>query len=237
MLRLPRGAVFSGLTAAWLHGLDVEPCDPIEVTAPLAVGISSRTGMVIRRSALDAKEIVTVKGLPATAILRTLRDVCLHVSLTEAVVVADMALQKRRVTLSKLSASAEDSAGTHGVRGLRKVLEFVEPAAESPMETRMRMLFVLGGLPRPEAQVDIRDRWHRFVGRVDLFYRTERLAIEYDGALHREKLVEDNHRQNRLLETGVRLLRFTASDIFTTPAATLDQVRSALHAKAHFNGQ
>src|SRR3954470_1806277 len=28
--RLPHGSVFSGLTAAWLHGIDVSPCDPIE---------------------------------------------------------------------------------------------------------------------------------------------------------------------------------------------------------------
>jgi hypothetical protein len=32
--RLPGGAAFSGRTAAWLHGLDVAPCDPIEVTIP-----------------------------------------------------------------------------------------------------------------------------------------------------------------------------------------------------------
>src|SRR5215831_18073475 len=29
--RLP-SAVFSGRTAAWLHGLDLPPCDPVEVT-------------------------------------------------------------------------------------------------------------------------------------------------------------------------------------------------------------
>ena len=32
--RLPDGAAFSGRTAAWLHGLDLAPCDPIEVTIP-----------------------------------------------------------------------------------------------------------------------------------------------------------------------------------------------------------
>ena len=31
-LRLSLKAVYSGLTAAWLHGLEVDPCDPIEVT-------------------------------------------------------------------------------------------------------------------------------------------------------------------------------------------------------------
>jgi hypothetical protein len=31
----PTGAVFSGKTAAWLHGLEIEPCDPIEMTVPI----------------------------------------------------------------------------------------------------------------------------------------------------------------------------------------------------------
>lgn len=30
----PSGAVFSGKTAAWLHGLEIEPCDPIEMIVP-----------------------------------------------------------------------------------------------------------------------------------------------------------------------------------------------------------
>jgi hypothetical protein len=27
--------VFSGKTAAWLHGLELEPCDPIEMIVPI----------------------------------------------------------------------------------------------------------------------------------------------------------------------------------------------------------
>ena len=37
--RLPADAAFSGRTAAWLHGLDVPPCDPVEVTIPRSGGI------------------------------------------------------------------------------------------------------------------------------------------------------------------------------------------------------
>ena len=31
----PAGAVFSGKTAAWLHDLEIEPCDPIEMIVPI----------------------------------------------------------------------------------------------------------------------------------------------------------------------------------------------------------
>lgn len=230
ILRLPPGAAFSGLTAAWLHGLQVEPCEPIEVVAPLRVGIAARAGMRIRRCELSNHDVVKVQGLPATSILRTLRDLCLRISLVEAVVILDMALHLRLTTTTALAQWAARSSGSQGVRQLRKALEFVEPASESPMETRLRMLLVLGGLPRPEVQVTIRDSWHRAVGRLDLYYKDRRLGLEYDGGQHREMLAEDNRRQNRLLEAGVRLLRFTAGDVFNTPDVVLAQVRSALAA-------
>src|SRR3981081_1718958 len=48
--RLPPSAVFSGYTAAWLHGLDVEACEPIEVTIPKGVGVWRRAGIAVRRA-------------------------------------------------------------------------------------------------------------------------------------------------------------------------------------------
>lgn len=93
------------------------------------------------------------------------------------------------------------------------------------METRLRMLLVLGGLPRPEVQASIRDDQGNFLGRPDLLYRDRRLAIEFDGGNHRDRLVEDNRRQNRIIGAGYRLLRFTATDVYRTPDSVVMQVR------------
>src|SRR5438876_11489199 len=72
--RLARDALFSHRTAGWLHGLDVPPCDPIEVTLP----VSSRTSRLARvrltRSNVTAFEIATVQDLPATAAARSHAD-------------------------------------------------------------------------------------------------------------------------------------------------------------------
>ena len=100
------------------------------------------------------------------------------------------------------------------------------------METRLRMLLVLAGLPRPEAQVSIHERNGRFLGRPDLYYPERRLGLEYDGGVHRASLAEYNRRQNRLLEEGVRLLRFTAGDLQLHPAVVVAQVRSVLEGRA-----
>ena len=61
----------------------------------------------------------------------------------------------------------------------------------------------------------------RFLARTDLYYPDHRLTLEYDGGTHRESLVEDNRRQNRLLRAGFRLLRFTASEKSTLRKAAL----------------
>jgi len=69
------------------------------------------------------------------------------------------------------------------------------------------------------------------IGRVDLWYEQASLAIEYDGDWHRHNLTDDNRRQNLLLDQGIRLLRFTASDVFQRPDVIAAQVR------AHFRTQ
>ncbi len=78
------------------------------------------------------------------------------------------------------------------------------------METRLRLKLVLAGLARPRVQVTLGDP---FIARVDLYYPDQRLVIEYDGGSHRDSLVADNRRQNRLTNAGYRVPRFTASDL------------------------
>ncbi len=96
------------------------------------------------------------------------------------------------------------------------------------METRLRTVLVLAGLPRPQAQVSLHDSRGRFLGRPDLYYPDHRLGLEYDGGIHRTSLAEDNRRQNRLLAAGIRLLRFTAGDVLNNPDSITTQVRTVL---------
>jgi very-short-patch-repair endonuclease len=52
--------------------------------------------------------------------------------------------------------------------------------------------------------------------------------LEYAGAHHRENLAGDNRRQNRLVDAGYRLLRFTAADVLSAPDSIVALVRRAL---------
>jgi len=160
---------------------------------------------VVRRRDLTEIDVVTVRRLPATTVKRTFRDLGRRLPAVERLVLADEALRL----------------------GLGRFDELAEPA-ESPMETRLRWLLLQAGLPRPEVQKNLHDPSGRFIGRADLYCPVARLVIEFDGSNHRDRLVEDNRRQNALLNAGFRLLRFTAADLNQRPGAIVAQVRGAL---------
>ena len=136
---LPPGAAFSGLTAAWLHGLDFEPCDPVEVTIPEPTGSGRRSGALVRRARLDPGEIVVRRGLPATSALRTVADLGGREPLTEGVVAADQFLHSELVTTGELTSYVDDHPGAKGIARLRRVVGLAEPKTESPMESRLRI--------------------------------------------------------------------------------------------------
>lgn len=226
--RLPPGAVFSGRTAAWLHGFDSSPGEPPEVTVPYGCGVSARAGISIRHGTLTDTDVVEQRGLPATSPVRTVFDLARRLPLVDAVAAVDTALHHRIVELGEFRSYVVAHSRCVGVAQARRVTDLADASAESPMETRLRMLLVLAGLPPPQAQVPLYDDRGRFLGRPDLYYPEQRVGLEYDGGTHRDSLVEDNRRQNRLLSAGFRLLRFTAADVYNTPDTVVAQVRAAL---------
>ena len=230
--RLPPGSVFSGLTAARLHGLDTEGTTAVEVTVPPGISARARPGIGIHSAALDPSAVTTCGPLPVTTPLRTCFDLARRLPLVGAVAVLDSALYRKLVTLHELREYAGQSNPVRGLPRARRVIELVEPGVESPMESRLRMILVLGGLPRPQVQVELRDRDGSFLARPDLLYQAARLAIEYDGATHRDNLVSDNRRQNRLQRAGYRLLRYTGPDVFSRSHEILEEVRMQLIARS-----
>jgi len=229
-MRLVDCAAFSGRTAAWLHGLDMQPCDPVEMTLPSNSRIAHVAGISIRRADLRRHEVSTRHGLRVTSAVRTLADLARHSSLIDAVVALDSALHGRLVKLDQLKVWLESHKRFPGTARLRRAIELAEPATESVMETRLRLLLVLARLPTPQAQVPLYDDAGLFLARPDLYYPQGRLVIEYDGSTHRDSLTADNRRQNRLINAGYRLLRFSAADVLYAPDSVVFLVKHALHA-------
>ncbi len=174
---------------------------------------------------------MTVRGLRAVVLPLALAGLCLRLSTVEALIAIDMAIHQGltdQIALEQFAAAANGRPGTGRLRALALLAE----PAESPMETRLRWVLMQAGLPRPEVQANLCDSADRFVGRADLYYREQRLVLEYDGGNHRDRLVEDDRRQNLLVNAGYRLLRFTAADIYNRPDVVVAQVQAGLGALA-----
>jgi len=229
-LRLPPDAVFAGTTAAWFWRIGATPASPIEAIVPLTSGARSRPGLTVRRATLEALDVTETRGFRVTTLERTLCDLCARGSEIDALIAMDMAVFTQQLTPTAIGRYADDVKGRPGARRMGRLAVVAAPA-ESPMETRLRWLLLNANLPVPDVQVDLRDMEGKFVGRADLYYPAARLVIEYDGLNHRDRLAEDNRRQNLLIKAGFTLLRFTASDL-ERPNLVASQVRALLQKRS-----
>ncbi len=227
---LPPEAVFAGATSAWIHGLDLDPIDPVDVAVPVSCGIRSRSGLIVHHGAIPLAEVQTIRHLRAVSLPLALAGICLRRPEVEALAAIDMALHLGLSDFLALDQVADAARGRPGMAKMR-ALALVAAPAESPMETRLRWLLMQARMPRPDVQVDLYDDAARFVGRADLYYPSARLVLEYDGGNHRDRLVEDDRRQNLLLNAGYRLLRFTGADVHSRADVVVAQVRAALLAR------
>lgn len=98
------------------------------------------------------------------------------------------------------------------------------------METRLRMLLVLAGLPRPVTQHPVQDPITRTAVWLDLAYPKRRIGIEYGGEEHlrAERVLRDIGRGTRLLDAGWRVYRYTKFEIRREPDRIVAEITRAL---------
>jgi very-short-patch-repair endonuclease len=226
----PRGAI-CGVSAAFLHGIDlIGAGEPVELLLPTQVRRASAPMVRLIRSPIGRGDVVTESGVRVTSPNRTAFDLARRLTQTDAVVVIDALCFRRVAGLPSIVAFAQTHPGWPGSTRVAPVLDLVEPLSESPMETRLRLVLIDGGLPRPVAQFEVRDS--RFIGRLDLAYPEWKIGIEYDGDQHRnpEAFAADLTRQNRLRAAGWTVLRFTARDVYRKPDQICATVRATIPA-------
>jgi Protein of unknown function (DUF559)/AbiEi antitoxin C-terminal domain len=231
-LVLPERGVACGLTAAWIYGVDVRRRDDLDVYVCFPTGgrIRPRAGMHVCQETLADSDITTIDSLRVTTPVRTAFDCARWLRGVERVVVVDALAHAHLVTLEQIRAYL---AGKHRLRNLRRaqdVLALADPLAESPMETRLRILLIEWGLPRPVSQLDVHDQYGSFVGRLDLAFPEVKVAVEYDGALHWEQRRDDDRRRTRLRQQGWVVLVYSATDYYERKQAICQEVTRHLAA-------
>jgi len=228
-LVIPGSAAIGGRSAAWLHGVELSDIDdPIEIVVPRAHRFGPVDGLLVRLAELPQTDVVS--GVPnVTTPERTAWDIARFHETVESVVYLDAMVRARLVTVATLRKRLDASEVKWGRRRIARALDLVDPGAESPQESRVRVRLVLAGLPRPDAQYQVFDG-NTFVARVDLAWPSRRVAVEYDGVWHADaaQLHRDRRRLNRLVAAGWTVIHVTAVRLHDDFDAVVDEIRAAL---------
>jgi hypothetical protein len=215
--RLVEGrGVLSGHSAAAL--LDAY-CAPRRDTSAEVTLLGGNTrphpGLVVRRDRLRDDEITHVRDVACTTPLRTAFDLARGADQGAAVVAVDRLANRHRFHPDRLLDLHGRYRGRRGVARVPGVVALASPYAESPMETRLRLLIVGAGLPRPEVQWVVQDAATRTAFWLDLAWPEHRIGIEYEGEPHteRSRVLRDIARTTRLVDLGWRVYRYTKLDM------------------------
>jgi hypothetical protein len=117
---------------------------------------------------------------PAPPPPRTAYDLGRRLPLETAVIRMDALLNATTATPQCVEDIARCHRGARGIRRLRTALDLVDGGAESPQETRLRLLLVQSGLPRPVTQIPVTNSQGRVVRRIDMGWREWKVGAEYD---------------------------------------------------------
>lgn len=230
------GTVLSHGSALALHGLPLYgvPLDRPSATRHRPGGGSRRSSaLTCWNIPLDGSTAV-VDGVPVTSPARTIIDVARTVGLESGVCAGDEAIRRGLVTRSDLQGEADAARGRSGAARARALPALTSGLAESVLESLIRLILVLGGVPEPDLQVWLGVRGgERF--RVDLYWREWRLIGEADGFAKygtgqeqiRGSWNAERRRQRQLEDAGYVVIRWTWEDL-RHPRRIIDQVERAM---------
>jgi REase_MTES_1575 len=187
----PPDAVICRGTAAWLYGVDTlalqelnDPpvVDSVRPTSVRALKLSATRGH--SQTLLDG-DVVEWHGLRVTSPLATAVHLARHLPRPFGLSALDAMARAELIALLELRDAVRRYPHHPGIVQARELAGLVDPAAESPGESWLRLRMVDGGFPHPVPQVVVSDGERDY--RVDLGFldpmpgTTRRLALEYDS--------------------------------------------------------
>jgi len=182
-----------------------------------------------------ATPVVTFRGLRVSAPAQAFVELAEQLTLVDLVVVGDYFARKGWLTPEELVAYCEDQ----GSGAARRAAAYVRRDVDSPMETRLRMLLVLAGIPEPVVNFKVYYADGRVRYRFDLSYPDLKIVVEYDGRQHRADLDQWDHDVERgewFDEDGWRHVPVFSWGIYRRPDRTIERVRNALVSRGYRTG-
>ncbi|MGY4710766.1 DUF559 domain-containing protein [Mycolicibacterium sp. CBM1] len=223
---LSTGATLCGLSAAAAFGTKwLDPSAPAEI---VRADRHAAPGIVVHTWDLAPDEVCLAGSMTVTTAARTAFDIGRYAQPERGIPILDALLNATGIRPAAVRVVADRHPGTRGVARLRSTLELVDGGAESPQETKLRLLIVGGGLPPPETQIEF--PYLRI--RVDMGWREWKVAVEYDGVQHwtdRRQRAWDIERIAHLEAAGWVVVRVSA-EMMSRPTVIVDRVAGKLRA-------
>jgi len=223
---LSTGATLCGLSAAATFGTKwLDASAPAEI---VRLDRHAPNGILVRSWVLAPDETCLAAGLPVTTPARTAFDIGRLHPTTQAVALLDALLNATGIKPADVGVLVERNPRARGISRLRAALELADGGAESPQESRLRLILVGGGLPAPETQIEFRELRIR----IDMGWREWRVAVEYDGVQHwsdRRQRSWDIERIALLEGAGWVVVRVSA-EMMSRPHVIVERVRAKLRA-------
>ncbi|MFN8079628.1 MAG: type IV toxin-antitoxin system AbiEi family antitoxin domain-containing protein [Kineosporiaceae bacterium] len=232
-----RGAMVVGATALWLAGAVDEPPPSIQIGVPHGRSVVPVAGVVIVAGRCLGTRPRPAARPPRTAVEDALlTEVGMRTSVDAVVGLVLQVLQRRVTTPQRLRAALGERRRQ---RWRSLILDLTDEAADG-VHSRLEYCYRRDverrhGLPRGErnvaeaipARAGSSGSTHRY---RDVRYRAQRLVVELDGALTHpaEDAWLDRRRDNDLVITGERTLRYGWREVGGQPCRVADQVGTAL---------
>jgi hypothetical protein len=234
--------VFTHLTAAALHGLWLpsslpaawSPSAPASLIASVPtsptqpVTHQDRRGVYVRRCAVPGEHRRSLSDVRVASPVWTLVELSEDLALVDLVTAMDSALHRGLCTVTGLASAAV--AGRRGVRTYRRAVALADGRSESPWETVLRLVHVLGGITEIEPQHELRAEDGELLARGDLWLRGTRRWAEYDGGVHRDAAAHgrDLRRDKWLARERWERFGYIAAEIHHEPQMILRDAETAL---------
>ena len=232
LLLHPEAAYVSHTTAAELYGVAVPSSSLVHVSVfdpkdrRWCVGTKPHV-------APPGTVVAALRGMRISGTYRMFIELAAVLELVDLVVAGDNMLRVFGISAAKLRAELSRSRD-YWSGAARYAAGFVRDRVDSPMETRLRMLLVLAGLPEPVVNHEIRNDLGDVVLRFDLAYMGARVAVEFEGRQHVEVVRQwekDIARDETADHRDWRIVKITSHGIYVDPGQTVLRVWEALRAR------
>lgn len=207
-----REGVVAGQSAAALHGAKwVDGGRPAEL---LWGNRRPPRGIRSWSDRFADDEIEVVNGMRVTTPVRTALDIACHYPVDKAVAAIDALARATHLKMADVELLAERYAGRRGIRNARTAIDLVDPGAESPRETWLRLLLISAGFPRPQTQIPVYDEYGVLIAVIGMGWEDIKVGADHEGDHHRSRVQfnKDIRRAEGVANQGWIDVRVTVED-------------------------